>query len=60
MMALLDWIDAVPPISISQFLVIFLPFMLGQTFVFAIALLSDPLRRRAPPARAEGGGPDGP
>ncbi|MFN7124641.1 MAG: hypothetical protein ACK4M8_02080 [Allorhizobium sp.] len=59
MKALLDWIDAVPPLTMGQFVVIVVPFLVGQTFVFLLAFLGEPHLLRRTSSRRQKGGPDG-
>lgn len=64
MKALLDWIDAVPPLTIAQFVVIVVPFLAAQTLVLTALFMSEPFwRRRLPAVRRQSpgksGGPDG-
>lgn len=59
MKALLDWIDAVPPVTMSQFVVIVVPLIAAQTLVFLLAFAGEPLLLRRTSSRRQKGGPDG-
>lgn len=59
MKALLDWIDAVPPITMGQFVVIVVPFMVAQTVGLLLLFSSESFWRRLLPAKRSKGGPDG-
>lgn len=59
MKALLDWIDAVPPITMAQFVVITVPFLTAQTLMLLLLFKSEAFWRRDLPAERRDGGPDG-
>lgn len=59
MKALLDWIYAVPPLTMAQFVVIAVPFLAAQTLVLLMLFKSEPFWRRRLQAVRRKGGPDG-
>ena len=59
MKALLDWIDAVPPVTMAQFVVIVVPLLAAQTVGLVFLFSSETFWRRLLPAERRKGGPDG-
>lgn len=59
MKALLDWIDAVPPLTMAQVVVIAVPFMTAQTLALLMLFRSETMWRRRLPAERRRSGPDG-
>ena len=59
MIALLDWVRSVPPLTMGQLVVFALPFMLAQSLALLLLFKIETAWRRALPAERQNGGPDG-